>query len=269
MYRNLSPFDFAQGQDDGRTDLPLSTCSGQDDSEGRRQSNPTSDSSASLRNDNKRTCNSNDNINATATATQGNSNADSSKSDGARSKDNGIVQCFRRDGVFSGSIGWVRRGRLLPCGCFFLDGLGLENEVLTLPACSCSQGTVFVFDPAEGAYEESLHLGSGAGDCGWDVGGVVGNGECLVMFMTDFEAAAFVLRSGLVPVFIAEMDLNTGELVFESVQDAVKIRLDQVGEFVVHGDVFIAAYLNLHSLNSFSLACEVRRISDERSGRVF
>jgi hypothetical protein len=146
---------------------------------------------------------------------------------------------------------------------------GPEDEVLTLSACSRGQGTVFVFDAAKGAYEESLHLGGGAGDCGWDVGGVVGDGECLVMFVTDFEAAAFVLRSGLVSVFVAEMDLNASELVFKSVQDAVKIRFDQVGEFFVHGDVFIAADLNLHSLSSFSLTCEVRRSRVCRSGRVF
>jgi hypothetical protein len=41
-------------------------------------------------------------------------------------------------------------------------------------------------------------------------------------------------------------------LVFETAQDAVEIGFDQVREFLMHGDVLVAAYLDLHSLSSFS-----------------
>ena len=66
---------------------------------------------------------------------------------------------------------------------------------MSLAACPGGEGAVFVFYSAEGANEESLHLGGGTSDCGRDVGGVVGDGECLVVPVTDFETAAFVLRS--------------------------------------------------------------------------
>jgi hypothetical protein len=150
----------------------------------------------------------------------------------------------------------------------FLDAFGFENQILTFSAGSGGQGSISVLNAAEGADEEALHLGGGSGDCRWYVGRVVGDGECLVAFVTDFEAAAFVLRSGLVSVFVAEMDFNASELVFESVQNPVEIGLNQVGEFVVHGDVLIAADLNLHSLNSFSLACPVRRLECCGSGQI-
>jgi hypothetical protein len=149
-----------------------------------------------------------------------------------------------------------------------LAELGFEDQILTLAAGSSGQGTMFIFDSAEGVAEKTLHLGSGASDGGLNVGGVVGNGQCLVAFVTDFEAAAFVLRSGLVSVFVAEMNFNASELVFKSVQDSVEIGLNQVGEFVVHGDVLIAADLNLHSLNSFSLTCAVRRLEYRGSGQI-
>jgi hypothetical protein len=138
--------------------------------------------------------------------------------------------------------------------------LGFEDKILTFTACSNRQGSVSVLDATEGAYEEPLHLCSGSGDGRWYVRGVVGDCQRLMMSVTDFETAAFVLRSGLISVFVAEMDFNASELVFKSVQDSVEVGLDQVGEFVVHGDVLIAADLNLHSLNSFSLTCPVRRM---------
>jgi hypothetical protein len=146
--------------------------------------------------------------------------------------------------------------------------LGFEYKILTLTACSNRQGSVSVLDTAEGAYEEALHLCGGSGDGGWYVGGVVGDRQRLMMSVTDFETAAFVLRSGLVSVFVAEVDFNASKLVCESVQDSVEIGLDQVGEFVVHGDVLIAADLNLHSLNSFSLTCAVRRLEWCGSGQI-
>jgi hypothetical protein len=138
--------------------------------------------------------------------------------------------------------------------------LGFEDKILTLTACSDRQGSVSVLDAAEGADEKALHLRGCSGDSRWYVGGVVGDCQRLMMSVSDFEAAAFVLRSGLVSVFVAEVDFNASKLVFKSVQDSVEIGLDQVGEFVVHGDVLIAADLNLHSLNSFSLTCPIRRM---------
>src|SRR5277367_2652770 len=126
--------------------------------------------------------------------------------------------------------------------------LGFEDKILALSACSDRQGSVSILDAAKGAYEEALHLCSGPGDCRWYVGGVVGDCQRLMMSVTDFEAAAFVLRSGLVSVFVAEVDFDASKLVCKSVQDSVEIGLDQVGEFVVHGDVLVAADLNLHSL---------------------
>jgi len=135
--------------------------------------------------------------------------------------------------------------------------LGFEDKILTSSACSDCEGSVSVLDAAKGAYEEALHLCSGSGDSGWYVGGVVGDCQRLMMSVTDFETATFILRSGLVSVFVAEVDFDASELVSKSVQDSVEIGLDQVGEFVVHGDVLIAADLNLHSLNSFSLTCRL------------
>src|SRR3984957_17982039 len=76
-----------------------------------------------------------------------------------------------------------------------LDGFGFEDQILALAAGSGCQGAIFVFDAAEGADHESLHLGGGTGDCGGDVGGVIGDGQRLVAFRTNFEEAAFVLRS--------------------------------------------------------------------------
>ncbi len=143
---------------------------------------------------------------------------------------------------------------------FFSTGFGLEDQILTLTACSGGQGAVFVFNSSKGVDEKALHLGGGAGDRGWNVGGVVGDGESLMMSVTDFQDAAFVLRSGFLSVFVGEVNFNASELVFETVQDAVEIGFDQVGEFFVHGDVLVAADLNLHSLNSFSLTCPIRRI---------
>jgi len=86
--------------------------------------------------------------------------------------------------------------------------------------------------------------------------------------VADFETTAFVLRSGLISVFIAEMNFNASELILKSIQNPVEIGLNQVGEFVVHGDVLIAADLNLHSLNSFSLTCAVRRLECYGSGQI-
>jgi len=129
---------------------------------------------------------------------------------------------------------------------FLSANLGFEDKILTFTACSDRQGSISVLDAAEGTYEKALHLCGGSGDCGWYVGGIVGDCQCLMMSVTDFETAAFVLRSGLVSVFVAEVDFDASKLVFKSVQDSVEIGLDQVGEFVVHGDVLIAADLNLH-----------------------
>jgi hypothetical protein len=150
----------------------------------------------------------------------------------------------------------------------FLDALGFEDQVLTFSAGSGGQGSVSVLNAAECADEKALHLCGGSRDGRWYVGGVVGDGERLVAFVTDFEATAFVLCSGLVSVFVAEVNFNASELVFKSVQNPVEIGLNQVGEFVVHGDVLIAADLNLHSLNSFSLTCRVRRSECCGSGQI-
>jgi hypothetical protein len=128
---------------------------------------------------------------------------------------------------------------------------------------------MFVFNATEGGYEKALHLVRGSGDSAMEVGGVIGDGKGLMMFRPSFDETAFVLRSGFVAVFIREVDFYAGEFVFISVQDAVKIGFDQVGEFFVHGDVLVAADLNLHSLNSLSLTCEVRRMELAGSGRVF
>lgn len=66
------------------------------------------------------------------------------------------------------------------------------------------------------------------------------------------------------------MDIHASDLVFETVQDAVKIRFDQVGEFFVHRDVFVTADLNMHSVNSFSLTWAPRLdASTERRWPVF
>src|ERR1700761_3353095 len=77
----------------------------------------------------------------------------------------------------------------------FLDGFRFEDQVLALSAGSGSQGAVLVFNAAEGADQETLHLGGGACDGGGDVVGVVCDGQRLVAFRTNFKAAAFVLRS--------------------------------------------------------------------------
>jgi hypothetical protein len=151
----------------------------------------------------------------------------------------------------------------------FSTGFGLEDQILTLTASSGCQGAVLVFNSSEGVKEKALHLGGGAGDGRWNVGGVVGDGKCLMVSMTNFQDTAFVLCSGFISVFVREMNFNTSELVFEAAQDAVKIGFDQVGEFFVHRDVFVTADLNLHSLNSFSLTCPVRRMECRWSGGFF
>ena len=107
---------------------------------------------------------------------------------------------------------------------------------------------MLVFDAAEGGYQKSLHFVGGTGDCGLDVVGVVGDCEGLVIFWPGFEQAAFVLEAGFVTVFVGEMDFYAGEFIFVSVQDAVEIGFDQVGEFCVHRNILVAVDHNLHSL---------------------
>jgi hypothetical protein len=134
--------------------LPLRGCLGWDDGEGgKRQSNTTADSSAALRNDNKKTCKSYGDSYATATT---------------EARTTALFLLRSRGRVFGVEFAGSA-GKGFSPAMRFLDGFGLEDQVLTLSACSCGQGAVFVFDAAEGAHEESLHLGSGAGDCGWDV----------------------------------------------------------------------------------------------------
>jgi hypothetical protein len=79
---------------------------------------------------------------------------------------------------------------------------------------------VFVREAAEGGFEEPLHLVGGAGDCCLDVGRVVGDGKGLMVFWAGFEDTALVLDSGasaFVAVLVGQMDLNAGEMRFESV----------------------------------------------------
>jgi hypothetical protein len=82
---------------------------------------------------------------------------------------------------------------------------------------SCGLTPMFVREAAEGGFEESLHLSGGTGDGGFYICRVVGDGEGLVVLRAGFEDTAFVLSSRFVAILVGQVDLDAGEMRFESV----------------------------------------------------
>jgi len=103
-----------------------------------------------------------------------------------------------------------------------------------------------VGEAAVGGFQLAVHLCGGAGEGVFDVGGFVGDDEGGVTFGAGFEHATFVFRAGLFDVFAGEVNFDSSKVWVESLQEAVDIGSDGVGEFGVHRDIVVAVDLNLH-----------------------
>ena len=92
-----------------------------------------------------------------------------------------------------------------------------------------------VGEAAIGAFEMPVHLGGGASEGGFDIGGLVGDNERAMTFGAGFEHTAFALWAGLFGAFVAgEVYLDAGEVGVETLQEVVDIGSDGVGELGVH-----------------------------------
>ena len=92
----------------------------------------------------------------------------------------------------------------------------------------------FVAETAIGVFKMAVQLGGGAGEGGFDVGGLVGDDERRMAFWAGFEETAFVAWTRVFVGLPGEVHLDAGEVGFETTKYVDDVGSDGIGEFVVH-----------------------------------
>lgn len=106
--------------------------------------------------------------------------------------------------------------------------------------------------PAEGMINKTLQLVGCAINCLADSRSLIGNGNRLATFDPRFHHASFIVRaSALFAVFIAEMDLDAGNMLRDVVQGSFHHPFGMPDHLLVASNVMIRIDLNFHKILLF------------------
>ncbi|SPO57429.1 protein of unknown function [Pseudomonas sp. JV551A1] len=116
------------------------------------------------------------------------------------------------------------------------------------------QGAALAAQLAVEVFQRVIELGGGTIDRLVQRSGGVGHGNRLVAFGASLHLAAFVMRSGLGAVLVAQVNLDAGEVVFVTFQRVLQCAADPLVEPGVAFEMVAAVDLDLHDSILIQLA---------------
>jgi len=116
------------------------------------------------------------------------------------------------------------------------------------------QGAALAAQLAVEVLQRVIELGGGTVDCLVQRTGGVGHGNRLVAFRASLHLAAFVMRSGLDAVLVAQVNLDAGEVFFVTFQRVLQCAADPLVEPGVTVEIVAAVDLDLHDSILIQLA---------------